>query len=122
MTERKYTKADMITTVAHRTSIEREDVQMIIECFLDTIRATLMEAATIELRGFGTFEFKRRKGREKARNPRTGEILSVQAHGVVTFRPGRTLKQDLWNLGGETDRPDVGEANEDTEAPDGHAQ
>jgi integration host factor subunit beta len=100
MTEkRKYTKADLIDSVYHKTGIDRKDVQMVIDCFLNTIQSTLMEEATLELRGFGTFEFKMRKGREKARNPRTGAILSVQAHGAVIFRPGRKLKQELWSLG-----------------------
>ncbi|MDR3114882.1 MAG: integration host factor subunit beta [Treponema sp.] len=101
MTEKKYTKADLIDSVHHNTGIDRKEVQTVIECFLNTIQSALMEEATLELRGFGTFEFKKRKGREKARNPRTGAILSVQAHGAVTFRPGRKLKQDLWTLGGE---------------------
>ncbi|MDR2633629.1 MAG: integration host factor subunit beta [Treponema sp.] len=101
MTEKKYTKADLIDSVYHKTGVDRKDVQTVIDCFLNTIQSALMEEATLELRGFGTFEFKMRKGREKARNPRTGAILSVQAHGAVAFRPGRKLKQDLWNLGVE---------------------
>ncbi|MDR1302111.1 MAG: integration host factor subunit beta [Treponema sp.] len=101
MTEKKYTKADLIDSVYRKTRIDRKEVQTIIECFLDTIQSGLLEEATLELRGFGTFEFKIRKGREKARNPKTGATLSVQAHGAVTFRPGRKLKQDLWGLGTE---------------------
>jgi integration host factor subunit beta len=99
MAEKKYTKADLIDSVHHKTGVDRKEVQTVVECFLDAIQSALIEEATLELRGFGTFEFKIRKGREKARNPRTGAILSVQAHGAVTFRPGRKLKQDLWNLG-----------------------
>ncbi|MDR0721847.1 MAG: integration host factor subunit beta [Treponema sp.] len=107
MTEKKYTKADLIDSVHHKTGVDRKEVQTVIESFLNAIQSALMEEATLELRGFGTFEFKMRKGREKARNPRTGAILSVQAHGAVTFRPGRKLKQDLWNLGGVSDSKDT---------------
>ncbi|MDR2798195.1 MAG: integration host factor subunit beta [Treponema sp.] len=116
MTEKKYTKADLIDSVHRKTGVDRKEVQTVIECFLNAIQSALMEEATLELRGFGTFEFKMRKGREKARNPRTGAILSVQAHGAVTFRPGRKLKQDLWNLGVEEGLSD----SNDTEVYEGY--
>ncbi|MDR2397864.1 MAG: integration host factor subunit beta [Spirochaetaceae bacterium] len=107
MTEKKYTKADLIESVHQKTGLDRKEVQTVIECFLNTIQSALMEEATLELRGFGTFAFKLRKGREKARNPRTGAILSVQDHGAVTFRPGRKLKQELWNIGVVSDAEDT---------------
>jgi nucleoid DNA-binding protein len=47
-----------------------------------------MTGKTVELRGFGTFEVKKRKGRKRARNPKTGENVAVKDHGVATFRPG----------------------------------
>jgi len=47
---------------------------------------------------FGTFEIRTRKGREKARNPKTGEIVPVKTHGVTVFRPGKELKKMAWNL------------------------
>ncbi|MBP5176790.1 MAG: HU family DNA-binding protein, partial [Treponema sp.] len=39
-----------------------------------------------------------RKGREKARNPKTGESLSVAPHYVAAFRAGQELKNALWEL------------------------
>ena len=53
---------------------------------------------TVELRGFGTFEVKLRKGRKRARNPKTGAIVSVEDHGVASFRPGRELKKAAWTI------------------------
>ena len=70
-----------------------------VDLFLEEIKSALISKNVIELRGFGTFEFKVRKGRQKARNPKTGELLTVNSHGIVTFRPGRELKQDVWSLG-----------------------
>jgi integration host factor subunit beta len=52
----------------------------------------------VELRGVGTFEVRTRKGRSKARNPKTGEIVSVEDHGVAAFRPGRELKTTAWSV------------------------
>jgi nucleoid DNA-binding protein len=64
-----------------------EAVQMV----FDGIIETLLEEGRIELRNFGVFEVKRRRAR-KARNPRTGERLSVPERRVVTFKPGREME------------------------------
>ena len=62
------------------------------------IKRGLEEDRVIELRGFGTFEVRTRKGRERARNPKTGEIVAVETHGVAIFRPGKELKDSVWDL------------------------
>ena len=66
--------------------------------FFDEVKAALTDDRVVELRGFGTFEIRTRKGREKARNPKTGEIVPVNTHGVTVFRPGKELKQMAWDL------------------------
>ena len=63
-----------------------------------TKAAMIEKDRVIELRGFGTFEIRTRKGREKARNPKTGDLVSVETHGVAIFRPGKELKDAVWNL------------------------
>ena len=45
----------------------------------------------LELRGFGTFKVRLRKGRA-ARNPRTGEPCTTSNHRAIVFRPGQELK------------------------------
>jgi integration host factor subunit beta len=98
MVENKYTKAEIVDSIYNKTGINRKEIRDIMDLFIDEIKAALIKRMAIELRGFGTFEVKVRKGRQKARNPRTGEILSVNSHGTAVFRPGRELKQDVWNL------------------------
>ncbi len=98
MAEKKYTKADILDAIYDKTDIERGDIKRITDIFIDEIKNALVDRKTIELRGFGTFEVRIRKGRDKARNPRTGEAVSVEAHGVAAFRPGRDLKQAVWAL------------------------
>lgn len=98
MADKKYTKADILDAIYDRTDLERNDIRRITDLFIDEIKNALIDRKTIELRGFGTFEVRIRKGREKARNPRTGEAVSVEAHGVAAFRPGRDLKQSVWAL------------------------
>jgi integration host factor subunit beta len=94
----KFTKADIIDSVYEKTGMSRREIRTIIDLFIDEIKDALINRMIIELRGFGTFEVKIRKGRQKARNPKTGEPTSSPSHGIAAFRPGRELKQDVWNL------------------------
>src|SRR2546422_5969510 len=64
----------------------------IVQWTFDAIVETLIRDGRIELRNFGVFEVKRRKPR-KARNPRTGERVDVDAKNVVTFKPGKEMEE-----------------------------
>jgi integration host factor subunit beta len=100
----KITKADIIDAVYEKTGMSRRNIHTIVDVFIDEIKNALINRRVIELRGFGTFEVKIRKGRQKARNPKTGEFISSPSHGIAAFRPGRELKQDVWDLG-DTAKP-----------------
>lgn len=98
MSVSKVTKNDLIDAVYKSTDIEKQEIAKVIDSFLLCTREALEKGGTIELRGFGTFEPRLRKGRSVARNPRTGEKLSVESHYVAAFRAGQQLKNNLWNL------------------------
>lgn len=100
MGKNKLTKAEIIDNIAERIDLNRKDIHQIVDEFFEEVKVALEEDRVIELRGFGTFEVRTRKGREKARNPKTGEIVPVQDHGVAAFRPGRELKKIVWPLRG----------------------
>jgi integration host factor subunit beta len=98
MTAKKLTKAEIVDSVYQKTGMNRKEIRTIIDLFLDDIKDALVKGMSIELRRFGTFEVRLRKGRQKARNPKTGKPVSVNSHGIAAFRPGSELKQDVWNL------------------------
>ena len=98
MASRKLTKAELIDRIYEKLELNRSDIHQIIDEVFLQFKEGLAEDRIIELRGFGTFEIKTRKGREKARNPKTGEIVSVDTHGVSVFRPGKELKGIAWEL------------------------
>lgn len=100
MSQKKVTKYNLVESVYQNINIkcEKRVVQEVIENLLDQLKESLKDGATIELRGFGTFEPRLRKGRAKARNPKTGEQLSVAPHYVAAFRSGQELKKALWEL------------------------
>jgi integration host factor subunit beta len=95
----KHTKIEIVDSLCEKTGMSRREIRTVIDSFIGELKDALVENKAIELRGFGTFEIKIRKGRQRARNPRTGETVSAVSHGTVIFRPGRELKQDVWNLG-----------------------
>jgi integration host factor subunit beta len=94
----KFTKADIVDSLYQKTGMSRREIRAIMDLFIDEIKDALLRQRVIELRGFGTFEVKVRKGRPNARNPRTGETFTSHSHGIAAFRPGRELKQDVWNI------------------------
>src|SRR5262245_28459280 len=70
----------------------------IVQWTFEAIIATLVKEGRIELRNFGVFEVKQRKPR-KARNPRTGERVDVEAKNVVTFQPGKEMEEQVRKKG-----------------------
>jgi integration host factor subunit beta len=105
MARKKYTRSEVIDSVAEKAGLDQQEVRKVMDYILDDIKTALADNKIIELRGFGTFEVKSRKGREKARNPKTGELVSVDSHGSAIFRPGRELKQAVWNLVEDREEP-----------------
>jgi len=98
MAKKKLTKADIIDKIYDANRISRKDIHKIIDIVFEEIKRGLAEDKVVELRGFGTFEIRLRKGRQRARNPKTGEIFPVKNHGVPVFRPGQDLKQIAWPM------------------------
>jgi integration host factor subunit beta len=98
MTDKKYTKADIVDALYEKSGLSRKEIRKIIDLFIEEIKKALLQRNIIELRGFGTFDIKIRKARPRARNPRTGQTISVRPHGMVAFRAGRELKQEAWNI------------------------
>ena len=92
----KITKADLIKALHSSRALNHKEVHGLIDALFDEIKGAILAGKTVELRGFGTFEVKKRKGRQRARNPKTGEIITVEDHGVAAFRPGRELKRSAW--------------------------
>ena len=97
MARGKLSKAEIVENIFPLVKISKKNIHRVIDMFFEQIKAGLLSDKVIELRGLGTFEIRTRKGR-KARNPKTGDAVQVSNHGVAHFRPGRELKQKVWDL------------------------
>ena len=85
------TKADIVEIVASGTGLTKIETEAIIEGFLDTVIQSLKSGKGIEIRGFGSFKVKSKKGR-MARNPRSGEKVFVEDHFVPVFKFSKDFK------------------------------
>jgi integration host factor subunit beta len=119
MDEKKITKLDILDSIYQRTGMSRREIREVVDLFLDDIKGALVKGIAVELRGFGTFEARIRRGRSRARNPRTGLPVLVNSHGVAAFRPGRELKRDVWTLGIEKPDAPAADARQPDTAGDG---
>ncbi len=84
-------KQELITQVADRAGLTRNDASRAIETMLDLVTATLKRGDEVRLVGFGNFSVTRRKA-SIGRNPRTGEPMQIESSSQPKFRPGKILK------------------------------
>lgn len=98
MASKKITKYDLVESVYQNSKYEKKEILQVTDCLIDELKKSLARGFTIELRGFGTFEARLRKGRTAARNPKTGAAVQSRAHYVAAFRAGRELKKSLLEL------------------------
>src|SRR5258708_19394417 len=88
------TKADLIEEVLNITELPRKESETIVETIFDSIIGALQKGEKIEIRGFGSFRTRHRRGRV-GRNPKTGEKDEVPAKKIPFFKPTNHLKNFL---------------------------
>src|SRR5947207_11986071 len=85
------TKADLIEEVLRITELPRKESETIVETIFDSIIQSLQQGQKIEIRGFGSFRTRERRGRV-GRNPKTGAKLEVPAKKIPFFKPSKEFK------------------------------
>ncbi|SMC44238.1 HU family DNA-binding protein [Pedobacter africanus] len=80
------TKAEIVEQIAGKTGIERADVLEIVERFFKVVKESVTAGETIYIRGFGSFEPKKRAAKT-ARNISTNTLVNVPAHVAPKFKP-----------------------------------
>jgi integration host factor subunit beta len=85
------TKADLIEEVSRVVEMTRKESEVIVEAIFDSIVRSLRTGDKIEIRGFGSFRTRERRGRT-GRNPKTGEKVDVPAKKIPFFKPSKELK------------------------------
>ena len=84
-------KASLAEWVQEKLGGTKVQAEEIVEGLIDAIVMTLKKGGEVSIAGLGIFSVKTRKARQ-ARNPRTGEAISVPAMKVPKFRAAKALK------------------------------
>ncbi|QCI22014.1 integration host factor subunit alpha [Buchnera aphidicola] len=90
------TKAEISENLFEKLQLTKRDSKQFVEFFFEEVRSSLERGENVKLSGFGNFELKNKKERP-GRNPKTGEIVTITARRVVTFKSGQKLKNSIQN-------------------------
>jgi integration host factor subunit beta len=85
-------KADLINKIAREMEIPKQEAEEGVNLFFRSIKEAILKGEEIEIRGFGSFRFRKRTSRA-GRNPRTGEPVKVPSKRVLYFKPSKLLKE-----------------------------
>ncbi len=85
------TKADLVEEIARVVEVTRKDAEVIAESIFNSIVRSLRSGDKIEIRGFGSFRTRQRRGR-MGRNPQSGEQVQVPPKTIPFFKPGKELR------------------------------
>ena len=88
------TKAELAEQLYERIGLNKRESKDMVDAFFDQIRDALGRGEDVKLSGFGHFQL-RDKAQRPGRNPRTGEIIPIEARRVVTFHPSQKFKEQL---------------------------
>lgn len=84
------TKAEIVTNIANKTGIEKDEVKKVVELFMDEVRNSLETGEDVFLRKFGSFIVKKRAAKV-GRNISKQESIQIPAHAIPAFKPAKTF-------------------------------
>ena len=97
-------KAEIVKRIASSLDLKDKDALEIVDGILDSMKELIVEEKRLEIRDFGVFQVKERKPRI-GRNPKNKVSYPIPPHSVVTFKPGKDLK-DMPISAGDDDESD----------------
>jgi integration host factor subunit beta len=94
MNDSTVTKADLVEEVVRVTELPRKESEAVVETIFESIIGALQGGDRIEIRGFGSFRTRQRRGRT-GRNPKTGAKVEVPPKKIPFFKPSKELKDHV---------------------------
>ncbi len=86
------TKAQLAEILFDQVGLNKRESKHMVDAFFELIAETLVEGTDVKISGFGNFQI-RTKAPRPGRNPRTGEVVAIEARRVVTFHASPKLKE-----------------------------
>jgi DNA-binding protein HU-beta len=90
------TKDELATEISKKTGVEKVIVVKTIEALMKSVKDNMSKNENIYLRGFGTFEVKKRK-EKAARNISKNTAVIIPEHFIPYFKPAKEFKDEVRN-------------------------
>ncbi|MCL2513968.1 MAG: HU family DNA-binding protein [Oscillospiraceae bacterium] len=84
-------KTELVNAIAAKEGLTKKAAEDAVNAFTAAVTEALAAGESVQLVGFGSFEVRDRAAKQ-ARNPRTGEAISVPASKAPVFKAGKALK------------------------------
>ncbi len=88
------TKAQLADLLFDQLGVSKREAKDMVDAYFDLISGSLVRGEEVKLSGFGNFQI-RSKAPRPGRNPRTGELIPIDARRVVTFHASSKLKEQI---------------------------
>ena len=85
------TKAHLADLLFEQIGLNKRESKDMVDAFFDLIVDSLTQGQDVKISGFGNFQI-RTKAARPGRNPRTGELIPIEARRVATFHASHKLK------------------------------
>ncbi|MFM7025955.1 MAG: integration host factor subunit alpha [Limnohabitans sp.] len=86
------TKAHLADLLFEQIGLNKRESKDMVDAFFDLIVDSLTDGQDVKISGFGNFQI-RTKAARPGRNPRTGELIPIEARRVATFHASHKLKE-----------------------------
>lgn len=90
-------KMEFVEALRNYGDYTKKDAQAAVDNVLGLIAETVCEGESVTFPGFGKFDVITR-GEREARNPRTGETISIPPRKGLKFKVGKNIKDALLEL------------------------
>lgn len=87
-------KAELVAKISEDTDVTKTQANAVLDSFVENVTKTLKEGGKVTLVGFGTFSVSNRIERN-GRNPKTGELIKIQAKKAAKFKAGKELSAKI---------------------------
>ncbi len=85
------TKAHLADLLFEQIGLNKRESKDMVDAFFDLMVDCLIAGDDVKISGFGNFQI-RTKAARPGRNPRTGELIPIEARRVATFHASHKLK------------------------------
>ena len=88
------TKAEIVSNISEKTGIEKVTALAVVEAFMGEVKSSISSNQSVFLRGFGTFNPKKR-AEKTGRNISKNTTIIIPAHHIPAFKPAKVFVKQV---------------------------